>query len=211
MKKIIIGILFLSFFALIWIGVALEASWILWIDEAGRNILADSIVGTSQTAFFRTVGRIGEVRFAIVIASIAAVILWFKDKLLSLWLFASIVFSGAIVTQTVKYVSTRPRPTYGLFTRDSWSFPSGHATGATIFYGVIIILAIWYLQKAWQRNLVIVCTVIFAILISWSRVYLGVHFTTDVIAGFFLGAGQLLIWTEIYLRIKNHLNTIKTT
>lgn len=86
---------------------------------------------------------------------------------------------------------TRPAPVEGLIPAQAFSFPSGHAMVAAAFYLFVGYLA-WQILKGRTR---IVCTVVLvtiALLIGLSRLYLGVHYLTDVVAGYVAGVA----WTE---------------
>lgn len=72
------------------------------------------------------------------------------------------------------------------------SFPSGHATGATVAYGLLAYLAWHMLPQPWNYIAVAVL-ILLIILVGISRVYLGAHFPSDVVAGWMLGALGLLI------------------
>ena len=89
-----------------------------------------------------------------------------------------------------------------MYLEKSFSFPSGHATIAVAFYGFIIYFLIKNV-KSWNRKINIFFTgFILIILIGFSRLYLGVHFVSDVWAGYLIGAIWLIIgigFTEFYL------------
>lgn len=69
----------------------------------------------------------------------------------------------------------------------SSSFPSGHAMSAAIVYGTVAYLAARLNTRAWARWLLLVAALFIIVLISFSRVYLGVHYPSDVIAGVSIG------------------------
>ena len=75
---------------------------------------------------------------------------------------------------------------------DTFSFPSGHATGAMVSYGLLAYLAWTYLPAPWNIIGPIVLSVLIA-LIGISRVFLGAHYPSDVIGGWLLGALGLFI------------------
>ena len=81
----------------------------------------------------------------------------------------------------------RPPAEARLLDIDTFSMPSGHAMMATIIYGLIAVAG--YHSSAWVRahRLVLLVAPVLAVAIGWSRVYLGVHWMTDVVAGWLLG------------------------
>lgn len=193
MNKIKIGCIFIAVFAVVWFGVYLQADWVSSIDEIGRRIWYEAIQ-SDLSQFFLVIAAIGDIAITAILVLIIAIILWFKDKRLSIWVLSVVALSGGVVPQITKYIVARPRPEYGLYLRGGYSFPSGHATGAAVLYGMLIALALLYFKKSWKRDLFVVTAATLITLINWSRIYLGVHYTSDVIAGFCLGIGQILIW-----------------
>lgn len=109
---------------------------------------------------------------------------------------ASIGFSIATL---MKLVLKRNRP-HGRIVRNfgisSYSFPSGHAYGSVIFYGLFAIINTRYLASPWDIILSLLAAVLI-LLIGISRVYKGVHYPSDVVAGWLLGCGILILVNSI--------------
>lgn len=100
--------------------------------------------------------------------------------------FAIATFLGAILPIIIKYVTLRTRPSTLL--EQDYSFPSGHATIATVFLLSSIIFLAPYIKRTFSSNLFIIITSIIFPLVAFSRIYIGAHWTSDVIAGVILGA-----------------------
>ena len=97
---------------------------------------------------------------------------------------------GMLLNVALKLVFERPRPMFDvpLLSLTTYSFPSGHASGSTLLYMSAIIL---FAQTRWRRLLIgIGCTMI--ALTAFSRVYLGAHYLSDVVAGVCVG----LVWVH---------------
>lgn len=77
------------------------------------------------------------------------------------------------------------------------SFPSGHAQAAIVGYGVLVLLFLPALRGAWRRVAVVVA-VLMVLTIGFSRVALGVHYVSDVVAGYILGAAWLVAMTAAF-------------
>jgi undecaprenyl-diphosphatase len=87
---------------------------------------------------------------------------------------------------------TRPNPiAAGVFEEQAFSFPSGHAMMSAAFFLYLTYLG-WRLLRGWPRLLLASGLVVLVLLIGLSRLYLGVHYLTDVIAGYIAG----FIWTD---------------
>jgi undecaprenyl-diphosphatase len=99
----------------------------------------------------------------------------------------------AALPSLVKLIVARPRPTIEhLVHLSSLSFPSEHSTQAAGIYLTIAIMLSKGLSRGW-RELVIVLAVLIGLAVAWSRVYLGIHYPTDVIAGALLGWSWALL------------------
>lgn len=107
-------------------------------------------------------------------------------------LFAITMIGGALLNITLKLAFKRPRPVpfFNLTPPESYSFPSGHSLTSAVFFGALAaILTARIKSRRVKAAIWIVSTAMF-LLIGLSRIYLGVHYTTDVIAGF----AAALIW-----------------
>ena len=113
----------------------------------------------------------------------------------SFWLtsFVLTVPFGMLLNVLMKYAFHRARPdfTNPLLLQFNYSFPSGHVAGATLFYGFLAVLLISHIA-AWRWRVTIVLTAITLIaLVGLTRMYLGVHYLSDVLAAFAEGVGWL--------------------
>jgi membrane protein DedA with SNARE-associated domain/membrane-associated phospholipid phosphatase len=144
---------------------------------------------------------LGEKR--VLVPTIVALFAWLvftKRKYLAFHVAVLCVFTVGSIEFFKHYVHS-PRPWGILLSPENFSFPSGHTTLATTFFiGFAILLSNSYPSK---RRLLCYSAIIIAFLVSISRVYLGVHWFTDVCAGWLLSAALLLFITICYNRKKN--------
>lgn len=102
---------------------------------------------------------------------------------------------GMLLNVLLKYTFQRARPSFEdpLLTLSTYSFPSGHAVGATVFYGVLASYLVCVCLRWRTRALIAAFACCMVALVALSRVYLGVHYLSDVMAAVAVGAG----WTSI--------------
>jgi membrane-associated phospholipid phosphatase len=117
-----------------------------------------------------------------------------------------VVLPGAtlLVVEVLKLIIGRPRPVTALVEEIGKSFPSGHAAGATVLYGLLVYVACrCWLRRRWARLLAMLTGGLFIIGTGLARVYLEVHYPTDVLAGWSAGA-FLLGGCTMILRLSEH-------
>lgn len=114
------------------------------------------------------------------------------------WILLLATASGAAVTTALKLLFDRPRPALvaHLTSFGSASFPSGHAMNAAVAYLTMATLLAATTPSRRLRIYVLGCAIVLTLLVGISRVYLGVHWPTDVLAGWMAGAGwAALCWS----------------
>ena len=121
---------------------------------------------------------------------VLAVILVKKEKIKEAILFFISLFGGSLLTYLIKILVQKPRPDGALISASGYSFPSGHAVHAVIFYSLLIFLFKDDIKNHLVRYLFIFMNIAIILLVGLSRIYLRVHFASDVIFGYVLG----LVW-----------------
>lgn len=119
-------------------------------------------------------------------------------------LLAAAVISGSLLGQLLKSTFARARPTLvpHLVEVHSLSYPSGHATNsAVVFLTLGAMLARAQTARA-PRIYVMTAAIVFTVLVGCSRVYNGVHWPTDVLAGWVIGGSWALVWWAVALRVE---------
>ncbi|RUT47480.1 phosphatase PAP2 family protein [Paenibacillus anaericanus] len=113
-------------------------------------------------------------------------------------IFLSLVVVGSVLINSVlKLVFSRSRPTvYRIIEATGYSFPSGHSMFAFSFYGVLAFLLWRHVPVTWGRVLLIIFSSLFILLIGISRIYLGVHYPSDVLGAYLMSGCWLTcsIW-----------------
>ncbi len=124
----------------------------------------------------------------------ALLLLW-KRRWYALLALALAVPGGMLLNVALKHLFQRARPSFDepLLTLATYSFPSGHAMGSTVFYGVLVAFVFWNV-RAWRwRLLALAIAGLMIMLVAFSRLYLGVHYLSDVIAAFIEGLAWLAL------------------
>jgi undecaprenyl-diphosphatase len=102
---------------------------------------------------------------------------------------------GGLLNLTLKAAFERARPEFAdpLLAASSWSFPSGHAMGTFILCGLGCYLLLRTLPSWTAAAVVVTLSAVWSLVIAFSRLYLGVHFASDVIAGLVAGAAWVAV------------------
>ena len=124
---------------------------------------------------------------------------WWSEAIL---LAGNLALTGILVA-LLKNVYQRPRPTIQhLVEEGGFSFPSGHALASTLVVGALVIIVSQRVKKRHLRHLLQVLLMVFILTIMISRVYLGVHYPTDVLGSFLLGLGILHVEFPYYDKLR---------
>lgn len=125
----------------------------------------------------------------IMIVCVAALFLTLTKHKYSALLLLVATGGGLLLDMVLKLQFNRPRPHVFIWGTQAFgsSFPSGHAMGATITYSTVAYLAARLHRRAWARWLTMSVALLVIFLIGVSRMYLGVHYPSDVLAGFIMG------------------------
>ena len=135
---------------------------------------------------------------AIITAIIVIILFMINFKIEALFLTLTMGTCG-IVMAFIKTIFNRPRPNiHRLVELNSLSFPSGHTTSATIMYLTLALIFIKLSKKGNNNYFPILIAIMGILFIATSRVYLGVHYPTDTMAGMCLGSVIVLTYNLIY-------------
>ena len=167
----------------------------LQMDKTVYEYVVLNLRNQPLTVIMRAITNFGEPYFLIAITLLS--IICIKDKKIGLWIALNLIISAGL-NILLKNLIQRPRPEgYRLIQENGYSFPSGHSMVSMAFYGLIVYL-IWKKVKN-PKERYILCTIcaILPILIGFSRIYLGVHYASDVLAGLLLSLSYIIIFTTI--------------
>ncbi len=164
------------------------------ISNFDNNIysLISNLISNSMTSFMKIITFLGSAYTLITITVL--LILFSKDKI-----YFSINLIGIfLLNQLLKHIIQRPRPVdINIINENGYSFPSGHSMISMAVYGFLIYYIYKNMKNKRLKWLLILLLSILILLIGFSRIYLGVHFASDVLGGFILS----LIWLIIFILI----------
>ena len=208
-KKLPVGliILFVLFAAAIILFTYIMHEVLQEKEDAADNrifsFLAAHFISPGTTVFMKGVTYFASAIF-LQIAYLALILIYViqKDWKRSVEILV-IGFGGFLVNYLMKLSFHRPRPHHPLIDKlQSFSFPSGPATSAFIFYGLLTYL-VWKTKLSPPFKYIAgFVLVFFALLIGFSRVYLRVHYPSDVLAGFLIGFAWLLFTVWLFEKLK---------
>jgi membrane-associated phospholipid phosphatase len=175
-------------------------------ETASDQRLANWLHGQATdplTEVFQVITFLGNFVTLLAVTLVAVVVLWRRHEQKDA-LFVALAFVGAqLLSNGMKLAFRRDRPFFAdpLATASTYSFPSGHALVSLAVYGALALLVARRLPSTTGRVLVLVGAGVLVAAIGFSRLYLGVHFLSDVLAGFAAGIAWLsLLYVALQLR-----------
>ncbi len=168
---------------------------IMKADIIGYKLISTYLITDFITPIAKIVTNFGGAIFLIMIAIILLVVI--KNKKIGISICANLVIVTGL-NLLLKNILQRPRPTeYRLINESGYSFPSGHSMISMAFYGFVIYLIYKYVKNKYIKWIIITILSIIIVSIGVSRIYLGVHYTSDVLAGFLISISYLILYTSI--------------
>lgn len=153
-----------------------------------------SFINPSLTWIMKTFTFMGSGKAVISLLFLMVLLMMWRRKTWEAAFLVMTVAGGALLNKILKWIFQRQRPTlHRLIEETGFSFPSGHAMNAMIFYGILGYLLLMFLRSTRRKWLNTMAVSFLIIFIGISRVYLGVHYPSDVLAGFAAGASWLTI------------------
>ncbi|MBM6676987.1 phosphatase PAP2 family protein [Olsenella uli] len=190
--------------AVVLLGAALVFVWllgevasgeILRLDTLAYQLFVEHLRSDALTPVMQAFTSLASV---VVLAVMAAVIAALAPGKAPGWCVAVNLVCVVVLNQLLKYLVQRPRPDgFRLVAESGYSFPSGHSMVAMAFFGLLV----WMVWRYHRRDVmrVVWCAVfgLVIVMVGVSRIYLGVHYASDVLAGFCVS----LVWLIFYTRV----------
>ena len=164
-------------------------------DTIGYELVNTYLIRDSLTPFAKIITWFGSPICLILITILLFVLI--KNKKIGLLITINLV-AITILNQLLKFILQRPRPEeFKVINETGYSFPSGHSMISAAVYGLLIYLIYKNIKNKHTKNVLIIILSLLIIMIGISRIYLGVHYTSDVLAGFLLSISYLIFYINI--------------
>lgn len=196
-KWIILSVLIVAFAILAYFVTKNE---ILSIDISFYNFVSKYIINDFWTPIFKVITKFSGTIILIVIAIL--LFIFIKEKKIGLAILINLGMAP-LTNQIIKQFFRRPRPAleYRLIEESGFSFPSGHSMTSMAFYGFLIYLIYKKVNNKVLKWFLISLLSLLILSIGFSRIYLGVHYFTDVCAGFIEAICYLIVFITVFKKV----------
>lgn len=184
---------------IIWMSLILTDN-VNWFDEPIYNF----IIAFKNPGLSRFMAYITTLSNPVVIVFLCCLSLLFLivHKKWPIALVGTSLISVAF-NQGIKNIIKRPRPDHlRLIEENGYSFPSGHAMGSMAFYGFLIMIIFKLNINRWLKIILIFLISVLILLIGISRIYLGVHYPSDILGGYLLSMALIIKCFDIFEKRK---------
>lgn len=167
---------------------------ILQADIVGYELISSFLISDFATPIAKLITNFGGA--LVLIGTTVILVISIKNRRIGLSIAANLgIVTGLNIV--LKQIVQRPRPTeYRIINETGYSFPSGHSMVSMAFYGFLIYLIYKYVKNQYLKIGLISFLSILIVSIGISRIYLGVHYTSDVMAGFCISVSYLVLYVS---------------
>lgn len=164
-------------------------------DIIGYEFISTYLISDFVTPIAKFITNFGGAIYLVAISIILFIVI--KDKKIGITIISNLGIV-TILNQLLKRILQRPRPEeFRIINEEGYSFPSGHSMVSMAFYGFLIYLIYKNVKNKYLKWSLITILGVLIISIGISRIYLGVHYTSDVLAGFLIAISYLIIYISM--------------
>ncbi|PAK97737.1 phospholipid phosphatase [Lactobacillus kefiranofaciens] len=184
------------------IFVVIYAVWALLVSSGSHIITMfdNAVVGIicnnnpANVAFATLFTNLGNTSVITIETIILFIILITFRQYAYAWFTAGVMICANGYNWIIKHAVERRRPTiHHLVYADGYSFPSGHSVGSAALFGILIVLTILLIRSKFWKSLLIIIWALFPILIGYTRIFVHVHYPSDVLGGWIEGITFVLL------------------
>lgn len=192
-SKWVVMVIFLILFSIFAYKIVMNKS--IYIDNIVYDFICDNFMSERMTNVVKILTSLGSALVIIILTIVLFIAI--KNKKIAI----SVVINLIVITilnNLLKIIFLRPRPDVNnLILESGYSFPSGHSATGMAFYGYLIYLIYKYVNNKKIKIPLIIFLSLIIVAIGLSRIYLGVHYASDVLGGFLLAIVYLIIFITI--------------
>ena len=192
-SKWVVMVIFLILFSTFAYKIVMNKS--IYIDNIVYDFICDNFMSERMTNVVKILTSLGSALVIIILTIVLFIAI--KNKKIAI----SVVINLIVITilnNLLKIIFLRPRPDVNnLILESGYSFPSGHSATGMAFYGYLIYLIYKYVNNKNIKIPLIIFLSLIIVAIGLSRIYLGVHYASDVLGGFLLAIVYLIIFITI--------------
>lgn len=195
-KNTVLSLLTISLLIIIYL---LKIDKLSWLDDTIYNFIS-LFICEGLTNFFKFITNFAS--FTYITILIILIFILVKNKWIGILVAVNSIIS-TFINKILKSIFVRPRPdVLKLIKQGGYSFPSGHAMASMTFYGILIYLIYKSnISKKLKYTFIIILSILI-LLIGISRIYLGVHYASDIITGYIVSIIYLIVFITIVNKIK---------
>lgn len=165
----------------------------LYIDEYGYDLIS-KLNSNNMTNIIKVITNLGGTLVILGVTILSLLI--FRRKKINICIVLNLLGIAIINNLLLKNIIGRDRPSdINIITEMGKSFPSGHSAVSMVVYGYLIYLIYNFINNKYLKYILISILILIILIIGITRIYLGVHYTSDVLGGYLLGISYLLIFT----------------
>jgi membrane-associated phospholipid phosphatase len=208
---------FFAFFGVFWLGICILITYLL--AELSDEVLEKEAFAIDKAILLHihrltspvldslmvSITSLGDPKTVVPMTFVIIGLLWWQRYRIEAQIFALNAFGGAVLSYVLKLAFNKPRPQLwqSPITETTFSYPSGHALGSMVLYGFLsYVLATIYPRYA--KLFYGIATLLIS-LIGLSRLYLGVHWPTDILAGYAIG----FLWITVCITLLRLAKALK--
>lgn len=193
-------ILFICIISLIVLIEDVMDNDIMAFDEKGYFIISRYLMSDTMTSIAKCITNLANMYW--LIGTSIILLIFLKNKKTGIHIAVNLGLS-ALVNFTIKQIIQRPRPVgHRIIDESGYSLPSGHSMVSMAFYGFLIYLIYKNVKNKYLKTALIILLTLLIISIGVSRIYLGVHYVSDVLAGFLVAIAYLVIFIHAINNVK---------
>lgn len=153
-------------------------------DEIGLYFITEKSEAGGVNLFLTSI--FNPTNAIILCAMVSLILIAMKKNKSAIFLDLSMILT-TLINETIKRIIARPRPEYSLFLEKGYSFASGHSAASACFFACVFLILKPHLKEEKHLRIAAALCTFFTGYIGYTRLFFGVHYFSDVIAGFFLG------------------------